>query len=157
MGQYPLKGVVPHLKAIFSYFQNINFLKVQSIFDQNLFTELKNNAIKQFCQIFENYLQCRFLHFSYIKSIPKLARKCIKYKEIACVKPSSDCFHFILSNNIVCDDLLSIFKSLKGKLEFYCLYLMKKRIFDFKRRFLSFFNFVLFKFQNAISQEPCLQ
>ena len=122
--QCSLKGVVPHLGAIFpifSYFQNINFLKVKSISDQNLFTELKNNVIKYFCQIFKNYLQCRFLHFSYMKSMPKSAKKCIKYKEIARVKPLSDCFHFILSNNIVCDDLLAVFKSLKGKLEFYCL------------------------------------
>ena len=73
---------------------------------------------------------------------------------MTCVKPSSDCFHFILSNNIICDDLYPILKSLKGKIEFYCLNLMKKRIFDFKRRLLSFFNFMLFKFQNAISQEP---
>ena len=73
------------------------------------------------------------------------------------VKPSSDCFHFILSNNITCDDLQPISKSLKSKIEFYCLNFMKKRIFDFKRCFLSFFNFLLFKFQNAISQEPCLR
>ena len=72
------KGVVPHLKAIFSYFQNIYFLKVQSISDKNLFIESNNNVINQFCQIFENYLQCRFLHFSYIKSIPKLAKKVYK-------------------------------------------------------------------------------
>ena len=69
------KGVVPHLKAIFSYFQNINFLKVQAISDPNLFTELTNIKIKHFYQIFENYLEYRFLHFSYIKCIPKLARK----------------------------------------------------------------------------------
>ena len=39
---FSLKGVVPHLEAIFSYFQNNDFLKVQSISDQNLFTELQN-------------------------------------------------------------------------------------------------------------------
>ena len=72
-----IKGVLPHLKAIFSYFQNINFIKVQAISNQNLFTEIENNVIKYFCQIFENYLQCRFLRFSYIKSIPKSTKKCI--------------------------------------------------------------------------------
>ena len=73
------------------------------------------------------------------------------------VKQSSDCFHFILSNNITCDDLQPISTSLKGKIEFYCLNLMKKRIFDFKRCFLSFFNFLLFKLQNAISKEPFIR
>ena len=73
-----IKGVVPYLKAIFSYFQNINFLKVQSISDHNLFTELKNNKIKYFCQILENYLQCRFLHFSYIKKHTEIGKKVYK-------------------------------------------------------------------------------
>ena len=70
-----LKGVLPHLKAIFSYFQNINFRKVQSFSDQNLFTELENIEIKHFCEFFEKYLECSFLYFSYIKSISKLAKK----------------------------------------------------------------------------------
>ena len=48
---------------------------------------------------------------------------------MTCVKPSSDCFHFILSNNITCDDLQPKSKSLKSKIEFYCLDLMKKKDF----------------------------
>ena len=77
--------------------------------------------------------------------MPKMAKKRTQYKDMAFAKPSTDCFHFDLSNNIVCDDLQPIYKSLKDKLEFYCHNLMKNRIFDFKRRFLSFFNFMLFQ------------
>ena len=40
------KGVLSHLTANFSYFQNIYFLKVSPKSDQNLFTELKHIKIK---------------------------------------------------------------------------------------------------------------
>ena len=70
-----LKGVLPHLTAYFPHFQNTVFLKFWSNSDQNLFTELKNIDVKYFCEIFEKYLECRVLHFSYIKSMPKMAKK----------------------------------------------------------------------------------
>ena len=59
----------------------MNFLKVQSISDQNLFTELKNIEIKYFCENFQKYLECHFLHFSYVKSIPKLGKKVCKIQK----------------------------------------------------------------------------
>ena len=70
---------------------------------------------------------------------------CLKYRETAFEKPSTDCFDFIMSNTIVCDDLQPIFKTLVAKFEFYGLNLMKKRTFNFKRCFLSLLNFTLFK------------
>ena len=72
-------------------------------------------------------------------------------------KHSIECFDSIMSNTIVCDDLQLISKILMGKLVFYGLISMKNLTFDFKRRFLSFFNFMFFKFQNTISQEPCFR
>ena len=86
----------------------------------------------------------RFAFFLY-KKHAKNGKKAYIIQRYAYAKPSTDCFHFDLSNNIVCDDLQPIYKSLKDKLEFYCHNLMKNRIFDFKRRFLSFFNFMLFQ------------
>ena len=70
---------------------------------------------------------------------------CLKYRETAFEKPSTDCFDFIMSSTILCDNLQPIFKIFATKFEFYGLNLMKKRNFKFKRHFLSLLNFTLFK------------
>ena len=74
-----------------------------------------------------------FFWFHLVRVILVVGNSLIRniYKDIGYAKPSTDCFHFDLSNNIVCDDLQPFYKSLKDKLEFYCHNSMKKRIFDF--------------------------
>ena len=62
---------------------------------------------------------------------------CLKYKKTTFEKPLTDCFDFIMSNIINCDHLQPVFKILIGKIETYRLNLLKKRTFDFKRRFVS--------------------
>ena len=93
--------------------------------------------------------------FLYKKTYQNCPKMCLKYRKTTLEKPSTDCFDVFMSTTVVCNDLQQFFKILMGKLEFYGLISMKKLNFDFRHRFLSFFNFMLFKFQNAISQEPC--
>ena len=92
------------------------------------------------------------------KKHTKIGQKCVQNTvKRTFEKPSIDYNDFIMSNTTICNDLQPICKIQMGKLEFYCLIIMKNLTFDFKRCFLSFFNFMLFKFQNAISQEPCVR
>ena len=46
-----------------------------------------------------------FAFFLY-KKHTKIGKKMHKIQKITCEKSSTDCFHFVLSNRIVCDDIL---------------------------------------------------
>ena len=66
---------------------------------------------------------------------------CLKYREIAFEKPSTDCFDFIVSSTIVRDDLRPIFKILAAEFEFYGRNYMKNRT----SQFIEFYAFQTLK------------